>query len=72
MLWILASTLSACAGNPECETEGRYQSSQSGRRIQAPQGLDELEANKELTIPRASPREPNQDTGRCLEYPPGL
>jgi uncharacterized lipoprotein len=67
-----ASLLSACGGNPKCETEGRYQSSQPGQRIQAPEGLDDLASYKELTVPRASPREQREANGRCLEAPPGV
>lgn len=74
MAVLLASVamLAACGGNPKCETEGRYQLSEAGKRIEAPEGLDDLESYKELTIPRASPRDPQADTGRCLEAPPGI
>jgi hypothetical protein len=67
-----ALLLSACffGGPPKCETEGRYQLSQEGQRIQAPEDLDDLASYKEETIPRASPRAPREDTGRCLEAPP--
>lgn len=64
--------LSACVGPPKCETEGRYQFSQPGQRIQAPDDLDELEPYKELTVPQASPRESPDDSSRCLEAPPGV
>ena len=66
------SLLVACGGSPTCETEGRYQLSQSGKRIEAPDELDDLQSFKETTIPRPSPRLPDTDTDRCLEMPPGL
>jgi hypothetical protein len=63
--------LSACFGGPpKCETEGRYQESVAGKRIQAPDDLDDLESYKEQTIPKPSPQAPKEDTGRCLEAPP--
>jgi len=58
--------------SPTCETEGSYQLSQSGKRIEAPDELDDLQSFKETTIPRPSPRPPDTDTDRCLEMPPGL
>jgi hypothetical protein len=67
------SLLTACIGGPpKCETEGRYQSSQGGKRIEVPDGLNDLESYKEMTVPHASPREPREDTDRCLEAPPGV
>lgn len=68
-----ASTTAACIGGPpKCETLGRYQLSQEGRRIQAPDDLDDLASFKEMTIPQASPRTFETEAGRCLEMPPAL
>ena len=66
------SLLTACAGAPTCESEGRYMQSREGKRIQAPDDLDDLASFKEMTIPQASPRAPRDDTGKCLEAPPAL
>jgi len=67
------SLLSACIGGPpECETKGHYQESNAGKRIEAPDGLDDLASYKEQTIPKASPRAPQEDTSRCLEAPPSV
>lgn len=66
------SLLVACGGSPTCETEGSYQLSQSGKRIEAPDELDDLQSLKETTIPQPSPRPPDTDTDRCLEMPPGV
>jgi hypothetical protein len=72
LLLAIMTLQAACAGPPKCETQGRYRLSQEGRRIQAPDGLDDLESYKEMTIPRASPQPEHPDTGRCLEAPPGI
>ncbi len=74
LAWLLASAslLTACIGPPKCESEGRYMLSQEGQRIQAPEDLDDLESYKEMTIPRASPRAPREDTGKCVEAPPSI
>ena len=72
-LLIAMPVLSGCLGGPiKCETEGRYQQSRVGERIQVPEDLDELQSFKELTIPEASSEPERLDTGRCLELPPEL
>lgn len=72
LLAVTMALLTACAGPPKCESEGQYMQSREGRRIQAPDDLDDLASYKEMTIPQASPRAPRADTGKCLEAPPAL
>ncbi len=72
MLLAGTSLLTACGGAPKCESEGRYMLSQEGRRIEAPDDLDDLQSYKEMTIPQASPRGPREDTSKCIEAPPEL
>ena len=62
--------LSACGGSSVCDEPRRYQFSEPGKRIEAPEGLDPLQPQRELTIPDASPRPPRPDGGPCLETPP--
>ncbi len=69
---VSVSLLTACAGPPKCESDGRYMQSREGKRIQAPDDLDDLASYKEMTIPQASPRSPQQDTESCLEAPPAV
>jgi hypothetical protein len=68
----IGSFLAACSGSPKCESEGRYTLGREGKRIQAPDGLDDLESGKEMEIPRASPQVPREDTGKCIEAPPAI
>lgn len=72
MLLAGMSVQAACGGTPKCESDGLYTMSREGRRIQAPDDLDDLASYKEMTIPQASPRPPREDTERCLEAPPQL
>ena len=69
---VTMSFLMACAIGqpPPCETEGLYQLSRSGQRIQVSSDLDDLESYKEMTIPEGSPRQTLPDSDRCLEMPP--
>ncbi len=72
-LLVIMSLLMACAGrSPPCETEGLYQLSRSGQRIEVSGDLDDLQSYKEMTIPEVSPRQPLPDSGRCLEMPPEI
>lgn len=71
----LAATvlLSACGGTAtvECDEQQLYQSAVPGNRIEVPEGLDALAANRELTVPKASPQAP-PPPGTCLDAPPTL
>lgn len=69
-LLLAALLVSACGGSNVCEKPKAYQSSQPGKRIEVPEGLDELNASREMTIPEPSPRDPRPEGARCLEMPP--
>jgi hypothetical protein len=66
----LAALASGCGGNRACEKPEPYQASVEGRRITAPEGLDELSAAAELKVPEASPQDPQPQGAPCLELPP--
>lgn len=71
----LAATvlLSACGGTKtvECDERRLYQDAVAGKRIEAPEGLDTLAADREMTVPKASPQAP-PPPGTCLDAPPTL
>ena len=64
--------LGACANVETCEEPQFYESARSGKRIEAPEGLDGLAANKELVVPAASPRPPRAPGSGCVDRPPTL
>lgn len=64
--------LGACGGSSVCEKPKLYQQSQLGKRIEVPEGLDPLQASREMTIPEASPRDPRPTGAPCLELPPSF
>ncbi len=65
--------LAGCGGGPEmCEEPLFYEYAESGKRIDAPDDLTELSADRELVIPSASPREPRAPGSGCLDRPPTL
>ena len=65
--------LGACSSPETCDEPQFYEFAEGGRRIEAPEGLDDLQAYKELRIPEASPGPPRDD-GRsgCIDRPPTL
>jgi uncharacterized lipoprotein len=67
-----ALLLGACGGTPVCEKPQLYQQSQLGKRIEVPEGLDPLQASREMTIPEPSPRDPRPAGAPCLEMPPNF
>ena len=71
VLLLGALLIGACGGaDSVCEKPKLYQQSQPGKRIETPEGLDPLRSDREMTIPDASPRPPQEERARCLELPP--
>ena len=68
----LACLAAACGGVETCEEPEFYEFAEEGRRIEAPDDLDNLAAYKELQIPEASPRPPRDRSAGCLDRPPTL
>jgi len=68
----MAGSISACSSVETCEEPEFYEYAEGGKRIEAPDDLDNLAANKELTIPEASPRQPRDRSEGCLDRPPTL
>lgn len=67
-----AMVTAACGAVDTCDEPERYESAEGGKRVQAPEGLDELQSGKELVIPSASPRPPRDRSEGCLDRPPSL
>ena len=68
---VLATGLSACGGSNDltCD-EGPYQNAVSAPRVEAPEGLDDLEPLREMPLPEASPQAPRPEGSPCLDRPP--
>lgn len=61
-----------CSNRETCDEPQFYESATGGKRIEAPEGLDELQGYKEMVIPEASPRPPREPGSGCLDRPPTL
>jgi len=70
MLLTVAALTTACGNKLTCDEPERYQASGPGPRIDAPDGMSELQSFKELKIPEASPQTPRPEGSPCLERPP--
>ena len=68
----IAITLGACGGMDMCEEPEFYEFAESGKRIEAPEDLNDLAAGEEMVIPDASPRAPRPPGSGCLDRPPTL
>lgn len=55
----------------ECDS-GPYLTAVRAPKVQAPEGLDNLDPMNELPLPAASPRDPRPADGPCLEHPPQI
>ena len=67
---VVAAMLCGCGGADTCEEPEPYQASVEGQRIDAPDGLTELQEGRELKVPDASPLPPRPEGSPCLELPP--
>jgi len=71
ILLLLAALTAACGGGSlYCDEPQRYQASNPGPRIDAPDGMSDLQSYKELKIPEASPQQARPEGLPCLERPP--
>lgn len=69
-----AVLLAGCGGNVgsvSCD-EGPYMAAVRAPKVQAPDGLDNLDPLAEMPMPEASPQEARPEDGRCLEQPPTI
>jgi uncharacterized lipoprotein len=74
VLLLLAAALiiSGCSSAPTCDELAFYESAEGGKRIVAPEDLDDLDEYKEMVIPEASPRPPRDLNAGCVDLPPTM
>ena len=70
----IALLSAACGGNEpkaiDCAANLKYQDRVEGKKVVAPEGLDQLNALAEMPIPRADPDAPKLPEGTCADRPP--
>ena len=75
MMIAVLFVLAGCGGSKmlECDT-GPYLAAARAPKVQAPEGLDNLDPLAEAPLPAASPQQPQPDPeeGTCLEHPPQI
>ena len=67
---MVSTAFAGCGVSVTCDDPERYQQAREGTRVDAPDDLDDLRATRELTIPKASPRDARPVGSRCLDLPP--
>ncbi|MCO4811638.1 MAG: hypothetical protein KC572_08545 [Gammaproteobacteria bacterium] len=74
---IIGMAISACGGNDtavavDCDEALKYQNREVGKRVVAPEGLDQLDEFAEMPIPKADPEAAKPLPGKCVDRPPTL
>lgn len=76
MTLAVAGILSGCGGenviNYSCDEPQRYQAVRAGKRIEAPEGLDQLNELAEMPVPKAEGAVVRPKGSRCIELPPRI
>ncbi len=72
LLLPMAALLGACGGSQTCNKVQPYETARSGQKIEAPDGLDDLQTNQAVEIPEASSRKERKEGDPCLDFPPVL
>jgi len=73
---VAIACMSACGKdellNPTCDEPQRYQNVVAGKRVEVPEGLDQLNEYAEMPIPKADDAPPRPAGSRCIELPPSV
>ena len=74
LAFLLLSTagLVACAPSRVCDEPQPYEAARPGPVIAVPDGLDELQAARQIEIPEASRKLERSPEDPCLDFPPVL
>lgn len=69
---LLVAVLAGCGGdiNLTCDKPMLYQEARQVKRIEAPEGLSDLDETREMPVPSASPAPPREAGQPCLDIPP--
>ncbi len=73
VLVMLLAGLGGCGGiELTCDDVQTYQLAEEFERIEAPDGMDNLDPSKEVPLPEASPREEREPGSPCIDRPPAV
>ncbi len=71
ILVVLLAGLGGCGGvDLTCDDVRDYQLAEESPRIEAPDGLNDLDPLKEAPLPDASPRQDREPGSPCIDRPP--
>ncbi len=71
ILVVLLAGLGGCGGvDLTCDEVRDYQLAEESPRIEAPDGLNDLDPLKEAPLPDASPRQDREPGSPCIDLPP--
>lgn len=72
MMLVLIVSISACGKDVDmtCDDVRAYQLAAPGKRVVAPDGLDNLDPLKESPLPEAAPQAERPPGSPCIDRPP--
>ncbi|MEM7431302.1 MAG: hypothetical protein AAF351_05110 [Pseudomonadota bacterium] len=73
VLILSAGLMTGCGGEPNltCDELQPYQQVGDYKRVEVPDGLDDLDPLREMPVPEASPRGSREAGLPCIDLPPG-
>lgn len=74
LICLMLLGIAACGGpvTLSCDEVRAYQLAKPGKRISAPDGLDDLDTIREIPVPEPSPRAERPPGSPCLDMPPAV
>ena len=72
MVILMALLTGGCAADLTCDGPQKYQAAVESNKISSPDDLDQLRQDRDMTIGRASPRDPRPLNSPCLDAPPKI
>jgi uncharacterized lipoprotein len=71
---LMAAGLAGCGSTQDltCDESSRYQQAQQIDKLRSPEDLDNLEAMREMPLPRANPAPERPPGSPCLDLPPRI
>lgn len=74
LILLLTASLHACSKDVDltCDDVQIYQLAVAGKRVTAPEGLDDLDPLKEMPLPKASPQAARPAGSVCIDSPPQI
>ncbi len=75
LLLVMGMMVAGCGGKSvtrSCDEHTVYRTATENTRVQAPDGLSQLDPEREMVLPDPSPQQPRPADAPCLDLPPAV